>query len=122
MKSHVAAAVAAAGWCAVGVQAQTKCSSVLVPTYTPPAVAAGWTAQLVVNNVTTPRSLSFDSEGNLLVVERTKGVSRITFKDNGGTCLEVSRHDLIIDNPKVCPRLVVSLVSCATPLTPHDGS
>jgi len=104
MKSIVAAAAVAVGWCAVGARAQTRCSSVLVPAYTPPAVAAGWSAQLVANNLTTPRSLSFDSTGALLVVERGKGVSRIVFKDNGGTCLEVAQHDVIISNPQVGPR------------------
>jgi glucose/arabinose dehydrogenase len=94
MKSNVVAAVLVAGLS--GVVAQSACSTVLVPTYTPPSVAPGWAAQLVVSGLQTPRSLLFDSAGALLVVERGKGVSRITFKDHGGTCLEVDKHDVII--------------------------
>jgi glucose/arabinose dehydrogenase len=99
---RVAKTALAAGLSASAVVAQSACSTVLVPTYTPPAVASGWQAQLIVGGLTKPRSIEFDSEGNLLVVESGKGVTRITFADNGGTCLTASQSSLLLDDKTVC--------------------
>ncbi len=62
---------------------------------------AGWTAQLVANKLQKPRSLQLDSSGALLVLESGKGVSRITFKDNGGTCLQVDNVQLVVNQTSV---------------------
>ncbi len=102
MKSTaVTAALSVLGLHASAVNAQTRCTKVLVPTYSPPSVASGWTAQLVANGLVKPRSLIFDSAGGLLVVESGKGVSRTTFNDHGGTCLEVNTYNLIINQTSV---------------------
>lgn len=63
------------------------CSPILAPTYTLPTVSSGWTAQLVANGFNKPRSLAFDSSGALLVLDSGVGVKRVTFTDNGGSCL-----------------------------------
>ncbi|KAK3934994.1 soluble quino protein glucose/sorbosone dehydrogenase [Diplogelasinospora grovesii] len=105
---RVAKTALAAGLSASAVVAQSACSTVLVPTYTPPAVASGWQAQLIVGGLTKPRSIEFDSEGNLLVVESGKGVTRITFADNGGTCLTASQSSLLLDDKTLNHGLAVS--------------
>jgi hypothetical protein len=102
MKStFVIKAVLATGVFSVTASAQSACQTVLVPTYTPPAVAPGWQAQLVSAGLTKPRSILFDSTGALLLVESGKGISRITFTDNGGTCLQVTKSSLLVANPSV---------------------
>ncbi len=101
MKTNVLRAAFAVGLYAAGTDAQSACQSVLLPSYSPPSVAAGWTAQLVANKLQKPRSLQLDSSGALLVLESGKGVSRITFKDNGGTCLQVDNVQLVVNQTSV---------------------
>ncbi|KAK2734335.1 hypothetical protein FQN57_001702 [Myotisia sp. PD_48] len=76
--------------------AQSACRTVIAPSATPVA-APGYRFQVVANGFATPRSLQFDTEGNLLVaLGRGGGIVNVKFKDNGGTCLELeSRVDLI---------------------------
>lgn len=57
--------------------------------------------QLVATGLTKPRSIEFDTNGNLLVVQQGVGVSNIAFKDNGGTCLEVDTTADVIKNTAV---------------------
>lgn len=105
MKStSVAKTVVAAGLFSTGALAQSACSAVLVPTYTPPAVAPGWQAQLVTGGLKKPRSIEFDSTGALLVVDSGKGVLRYTFTDNGATCLQVLESRLLINQTSVSSR------------------
>jgi glucose/arabinose dehydrogenase len=40
--------------------------------------------------------MKFDSNGGLLVVEQGVGVSRLTFTDNGGTCLSVNSNTTVL--------------------------
>jgi hypothetical protein len=97
----VTKAALAAGFYSSAVLAASGCPSVLVPTYNAPSVASGWQAQLVAAGLKKPRSIQFDSTGALLVVESGKGVSRYTFTDNGGTCLQVAKSSLVIDETAV---------------------
>src|SRR3569833_3421976 len=85
MKTTLTSIALAVGLGASGSNAQSKCQTVLVPTYSPPSVAPGWTAQLVANGLLKPRSIQLDSSGALLVVESGKGVTRLTIKDGGWT-------------------------------------
>lgn len=98
----VTKAALAAGLYSSAALAASGCPSVLVPSYNPPAVASGWQAQLVAAGLTKPRSIQFDNTGALLVVESGKGLSRFTFTDNGGTCLQVDKSTLVIDETGVC--------------------
>ncbi len=95
MLQSLASAVLLGG---AAVQAASGCSTVLVPTYSPPSVASGWQAQLVASGLRKPRSIQFDSTGALLIIESGKGVTRNTFKDNGGTCLVLEKSTLLINN------------------------
>lgn len=101
MKSRgVARAAITAGLSASTVLAQA-CPKVLVPSYTLPAVHPEWQAQLVAGGLTKPRSLEFDTTGNLVIVESGKGVVLHRFKDNGGTCLEQTETTLLIPQTSV---------------------
>lgn len=48
------------------------------PFKAPVTVAPGYSAQVLFSNLTTPRGITFDSEGNLLVVERGFGITAFT--------------------------------------------
>ncbi|KAF8595239.1 soluble quino protein glucose dehydrogenase [Ceratobasidium sp. AG-I] len=51
-----------------------------------PAVASGLSARVVYNNLKEPRGLRFDSDGNLLVIERNIGITALTYR-NDSTCV-----------------------------------
>lgn len=64
-------------------------------------LASGWNTSLVATNLTWPRGMVFDSEGNLLVVD--KGVGLLAYKvvenENGGACL--TERKVMIGNEEV---------------------
>lgn len=111
MKSNraVNTAVAAAVFCSSACLAEaTQCQTILAPTYTPPSVASGWTAQLIANGLKKPRSIQFDTAGALLVADAGVGIRRITFTDNGGTCLAVNQNQLLVNQTTLNHGLAVS--------------
>jgi opacity protein-like surface antigen len=117
MKTNGVAKVAVAAGLFSAALAQSACSSVLVPTYTAPAVASGWQAQLVAGGLKKPRSIQFDSAGALLIVDSGKGVLRYTFTDNGDTCLQVDKQQLLIDQTAVSLRFKDHVLSISQLLT-----
>ena len=78
----------------------SSCATILTPTSSiQPMVASGYQMALVATGLTSPRSMEFDSSGNLLVVEQQKGITSFTLEDNGGPCILVTnRVDLITNN------------------------
>lgn len=98
MKGFTIAALAVAA--ATTALAQ-QCADIITPSYTAPQVAAGWQAQLVANGFKKPRTIHVDSEGALLVLDAAVGVYRVTFKDNGGTCLTLTESKLLVNNTRV---------------------
>lgn len=48
-----------------------------------PSVASGYAATLVATGLSSPRGAIFDASGHLLVVERGKGVTALTFDGAG---------------------------------------
>lgn len=87
----------------------TACPTVLSPSYSTPVVGPGWTAQLVARNLTSPRSILFDTDGALLVVQKGVGILRVRFDDLGGTCLVVNSTAPVVENADVsCVLFVVS--------------
>lgn len=51
---------------------------------------------LVATGLTNPRSIQFDTLGNLLVLQDGSGIANLVFQDDGGTCLSVkSTRDVI---------------------------
>ena len=90
-------------------QAQTSCSSSLVPTNSvQPSVASGYSAQLVATGLSKPRSIEFDTAGNLLVVEAGSGsLSGLTFREDGTGCLSLSGKTKVLENQQVRDLLVI---------------
>lgn len=80
--------------------ASSSCSSSVTPSNgVKPSVASGYQVALVATGLTKPRSIQFDSLGNLLVVQDGAGVANLVFQDDGGTCLTVkSKRDVIKNN------------------------
>ncbi|KAF2842549.1 soluble quino protein glucose dehydrogenase [Patellaria atrata CBS 101060] len=72
------------------VAAQSACSTTLTPDYPAPSLASGYRAQLVANGLSSPRAITFDKNGNLLVIDQGKGVIAFSF-DGDGTCLSDRR-------------------------------
>jgi glucose/arabinose dehydrogenase len=82
----------------------TACSSIS-PSYPSPSLASGWTAQLVATNLTKPRSILFDGEGNLLVVQSGAGIVALALGGNEGCVTETSRT-VVVDSTAVSVTLV----------------
>ena len=78
----------------------------LTPSYASPIVADGWEASLIVDGLKGPRSILFDSSGNLLVVESGHGVVNLAFNDNGGTCLTVASKKTLVNSTNVSMSLL----------------
>lgn len=85
----------------------TACATVLTPDYSAPVAAKGWKAQLIATNLTNPRSIKFDSNGALLVLEARTGLRRLTFNDDGGTCLSVRLSTSVIADEDVSPDSII---------------
>lgn len=75
-----------------------KCSSTLTADYPEPSVYTGLVARLVANGLTDPRSIKFDSDGHLLVVEAGKGITALTLEDNGGGCISESSREKVVSD------------------------
>jgi glucose/arabinose dehydrogenase len=75
-----------------------SCGTGLTPPYPAPIVASGWTSRLIASNLTRPRGLIFDDEGNLLVLEQRVGIRRLAFTDGGGACLQLSQDTSVVQN------------------------
>ncbi|KAF2459255.1 soluble quino protein glucose/sorbosone dehydrogenase [Lineolata rhizophorae] len=55
------------------------------PTAGQPQMSSGYQTRVFTNGLSSPRTIVFDTEGNMLVVEQGGGgVRRITLRDNGG--------------------------------------
>ena len=82
-----------------GIVSAQECSTTITPPRNiKPSVASGFRLAVVATGLTSPRSLQFDSNGNLLIVEQEKRISSHVLQDDGGTCVRVkSSKDLIND-------------------------
>ncbi|KAI4280397.1 MAG: hypothetical protein L6R38_004492 [Xanthoria sp. 2 TBL-2021] len=63
---------------------------------------------LVATGLTKPRSVAFDTAGNLMVVESGAGVSKLALQDDGGTCLSVRERTVVIQNSELNHGLALS--------------
>lgn len=85
-----------------GAFAALECSTTITPTNSiKPSVASGYRAALVATGLTKPRSIKFDTLGNLLVVESGKGITSLVFRDDNNTCLSVRSNKRVIQNSDV---------------------
>lgn len=70
-------------------QAQaTACAKPIAPQKAAPSVAPGFRVEVVANGLRDPRSLLFDQQGGLLVVEQGRGISRLSLTGDGA-CVQV---------------------------------
>jgi glucose/arabinose dehydrogenase len=72
----------------------------LTASYPAPSVASGYEARLVAQNLEKPRGIIFDNKGNLLVVERGKGVSAFTV-DGTGSCVNLKDKKTVVGDGTV---------------------
>ena len=80
-------------------QSSSSCSTTLTPTNSiKPSVASGYEVALVATGLTKPRSIQFDSSGNLLVVQAGSGIESLQLQDNGGTCVNVKSKKTIVSS------------------------
>lgn len=73
----------------------------LKASYATPIVADGWTATLIAQNLTDPRSIIFDSNGALLVVESGAGIVHLTLADGGSGCIGIASRTMLINSTLV---------------------
>lgn len=81
--------------------APSACSSTIAPQNAAPSVAPGFRVEIVANNLTRPRSIHFDSEGALLVVEQSQGVRRIRLSGDGSCVRQNGDVQNVTDNTSV---------------------
>ena len=80
----------------------SSCSKSLTPTNgIKPSVASGYHMALVATGLTKPRSIAFDTAGNLIVVESGAGISKLALQDDGGNCLSVRERTVVVQNREV---------------------
>lgn len=89
--------------CLLGLGVNAQCpSNSLQHNYTADLVlAAGWNSKLVSNDLTFPRGMLFDSEGNLLLVDRGIGVVgwKVVETVDGGACFVEKK--IVVENDQV---------------------
>lgn len=75
------------------------CTTSLPLKYAAPSLASGYVARLVATGLTTPRSIKFDTNGALLVVESGVGVTALTLDESNPSCvIEKSRKVVVANN------------------------
>ena len=85
-------------WC----QSSSSCQTSLTPTNSiKPSIASGYQVALVATGLTDPRSIEFDSAGNLLVVQAGVGIESLQLQDNGGTCVSVKSKKSVVQASSV---------------------
>lgn len=95
------------GWLVIAALAQSpsSCTNSLTPTKAiKPSVASGYQAKLVATGLTKPRSIEFDTSGNLLVVQAGAGIESLQLQNDGGTCVSVKSQKTLIDASEVTKR------------------
>lgn len=104
---HVTSAAVAS--LSFGLASAQECSETIsASAYPAPSLAEGWSAHIVANDFTKPRSLKLDSSGHLLVVDQDDtngGVYRLSFTGEA-PCLTVSDRQQIIANGSVSAHLL----------------
>ena len=82
--------------------AAQDCAVRLESSYPAPVAAPGYNARLIASGLSRPRSILFDKNKNLLVVEAGTGIQRLSFSsDDGGTCLVVGDTKNLVSDRNV---------------------
>lgn len=78
------------------------CPNTLAVSYPAPVAAKGWTYRLVAKGFKKPRSIVFDDNGGLLVVDAGVGLYRLTVdRDKGETCVVMSSPKTLVNSTEV---------------------
>ncbi len=78
-------------------QSSASCSTTLTPTNSiKPSIASGYRAAVVATGIHNPRSIEFDSLGNLLVINSGVGISSLQLEDGGDTCVSVKSTKIVL--------------------------
>ncbi|KAH7383634.1 soluble quino protein glucose/sorbosone dehydrogenase [Cadophora sp. MPI-SDFR-AT-0126] len=96
----------ALGTALLGVAEAATCD--LTNNFAEPVLANGWEYKLIAKGLTKPRSILFDSEGNLLVIQQGAGLIHLTFDDGGSTCLDVAKKTFLINSTELNHGLALS--------------
>jgi glucose/arabinose dehydrogenase len=70
------------------------------PESDPAITAKGFTAQVIAKNLTNPRGIIFDNDGNLLVLEKFRGVAALKLRENGN-CVTVESNTRVVSDGTV---------------------
>ncbi|KAF2739844.1 soluble quino protein glucose dehydrogenase [Polyplosphaeria fusca] len=90
--------------------AAPSCASSIAPKNGEPSVAPGWQVQVVKNELSTPRTILFDSEGHLLVLESGVGVTVMNLTQDEGGCVRADGNpERIINDESLLHGLALSL-------------
>ncbi|POR38119.1 Uncharacterized protein TPAR_01691, partial [Tolypocladium paradoxum] len=86
-----------------------SCPNTLKVAYAAPVAAKGWQYRLAATGFTKPRSIAFDRDGGLLVVDSGVGVFRVTLEqDKGETCVVTGAPKKIINSTELNHGLALS--------------
>ena len=78
-----------------------------------PSVASGYQLALIATGLTQPRSIKFDTLGNLLVVQDGVGVANLVLQDDGGICLSVKSKKDVIKDKNVSSEFAGEVLFCS---------
>ncbi|APA06753.1 hypothetical protein SS1G_04639 [Sclerotinia sclerotiorum 1980 UF-70] len=80
---------------------QSMCPTILEPAYPAPSLAAGWSAQLIAQGLSRPRTILFDTNGGLLILQQGVGIAHIKWTDDGSTCLQNPVQTIVVGSTVV---------------------
>jgi hypothetical protein len=90
----------------VSAQQEGSCAEALTPSYVAPAVADGYAARLIADSLTEPRSIKFDGQGALLVVQQNVGISVHNLVNGEDGCGELAKF-------RGCEMVIWLILRCA---------
>jgi glucose/arabinose dehydrogenase len=99
-----------------GAVAQTCESNQLKVSYPAPIAADGWEYRLVAQGMKKPRSLLFDSDGALIVLDAGVGILRFSLQDDGGSCVSVARNATLLANKDVTGKFSLNYSASNCPI------
>jgi glucose/arabinose dehydrogenase len=79
----------------------SSCQSSIAPQNAAPSVAPGFRLQVVANGLRDPRSLMFDREGALLVVEQSHGITRLQLSGDGACVKATGDPQAVVEDGDV---------------------
>jgi glucose/arabinose dehydrogenase len=86
----------------VTAQGSSECSiEEIRSSYPTPDVSDGWGFRVVASELTRPRSILFDSDGALILLDVGSGILHIDLDDQGDTCVGVSKQTTLLENEDV---------------------